>query len=118
MDDSGPQREIEALVARFFSVFDNRDGATPVLADLVDCFTDKAIIVRRSGSGVELYTVTEFAIPRIKLLTQGALLHFHEWEISSETQIFDGIAIRTFWKQSISKTRRCNIRQLFICTRI
>jgi hypothetical protein len=95
MDDSGPQREIDALVARFFSVFDNRDGATPLLADLVDCFTDKAIIVRRSGSGVELYTVTEFAIPRIKLLTQGALLHFHEWEISSETQIFDGIAIRT-----------------------
>jgi hypothetical protein len=29
------------------------------------------------------------------LLTQGALLHFHEREISSTTQIFDGIATRT-----------------------
>ena len=95
MDDSGAPSEIDALVARFFSLFDNRDGATPLLADLVDCFTDKAIIVRRSASGVDLYTITEFAIPRIKLLIQGALLHFHEWEISSETQIFDGIAIRT-----------------------
>ena len=89
------QREIDAVVANFFSAFDNRDGATPRLADLIDCFTDKAIIVRRSGSGAELYTVREFAIPRIKLLTEGTLLHFHEKEISSERQIFDGIAIRT-----------------------
>ena len=95
MDNSGAQREIDALVAKFFSAFDNRDGATPLLADLIDCFTDKAIIVRRSHTGADLYTVREFAIPRIELLTQGALLHFHEWEISSETQIFDGIAIRT-----------------------
>ena len=95
MNDSGAQKEIDALVANFFSAFDNRDGATPRLADLINCFTDKATIVRRSGSGAELYTVSEFAIPRIKLLTQGTLLHFHEREISSKTQIFNGIAIRT-----------------------
>jgi len=95
MDDSAAQREIDALVANFFSALDNRDGATPRLADLIDCFTDKATIVRRSNSGAELYTVKEFAIPRIELLTQGALLHFHEWETCSTTQIFDGIAIRT-----------------------
>lgn len=95
MDDSGAQREIDSLVANFFSAFDNRDGAIPSLADLSNCFTDKATIVRNSGSSVELYTVSEFAIPRIDLLTQGALLHFHEWEISSTTQIFDGIAVRT-----------------------
>jgi len=95
MDDSGAQREIDVLVAKFFSAFDNRDGTTPRLADLMNCFTDKATIICRSDSGVEQYTVREFAIPRIKLLTQGALLHFHEREISSKTQIFDGIAIRT-----------------------
>ena len=75
MDDSGAQEKIDALVANFFSAFDNRDGATPRLADLVNCSTDKATIVRRSDSGAELYTVTEFALPRIKLLSQGALLH-------------------------------------------
>jgi hypothetical protein len=95
MDDPGAQREIDALVARFFSAFDNRDGAVPRLADLINCFTEKATIVRRSDSGAELYTVREFAIPRIKLLTEGALLCFHESEISSKTQIFDGIATRT-----------------------
>jgi hypothetical protein len=95
MDDSGAHEKIDALVANFFSVFDNRDGATPRLAALINCFTDKATIVRRSDDGAELYTVREFALPRIKLLTQGALLHFHEREISSTTQIFDGIATRT-----------------------
>jgi len=95
MDNSDAKGKIDVLVAKFFSAFDNRDGATPLPADLIDCFTDKATIVRRSGSGAELYTAREFALPRIKLLTQGALLHFHEWEISAKTEIFDGIAIRT-----------------------
>ncbi len=95
MDNSDAQGKIDALVANFFSAFDNRDGATPRLADLMNCFTDKATIVRSSGSGADLYTVREFALPRIELLTQGALLHFHETEVSSTTQIFDGIATRT-----------------------
>ena len=94
MNDSSTQKEIDALVANFFSAFDNREGNTPRLAHLINCFTDKAIIVRRSESGAELYTFREFAIPRIKLLTEGTLVHFHERETSSETQIFDGIAIR------------------------
>lgn len=95
MDDSGAQGKIDALVANFFSAFDNRDGAIPRLVDVINCFTDKATIVRRSESGAELYTVRKFALPRIKLLTQGALLHFHESEISSTTQIFGGLATRT-----------------------
>jgi ribosomal-protein-serine acetyltransferase len=94
MEDSIVQERIDLLVARFFSVFDNRKGALP-LADVTDCFTENATIVCRSSGGAELYTVAEFANPRIELLTQGALLHFHEWEVSSTTQIFDGIAART-----------------------
>jgi hypothetical protein len=95
MDNSDAQAKIDALVANFFSAFDNRRGASPRLADLMNCFTDKATIVRSSDSGADLYTVREFALPRIELLTQGALLHFHETEVSSTTQIFDGIATRT-----------------------
>ena len=95
MEDSLARKKIDAVVVRFFSAFDNRDGATPRLADLIDCFTDKATIVRRADGRTELYTVEEFALPRIELLTRGALLDFHEREISSTTQIFDGIATRT-----------------------
>lgn len=94
MEDPSAQAKIDVLMVRFFSVFDNRNGARPGLADLTDCFTEKAIIARRFNAGTDLYTVEEFATPRIELLTQGALLDFHEWEIGSTTQIFDGIAAR------------------------
>jgi hypothetical protein len=94
MERSCVQSKIDALVAAFYSFFDNRDGATPRLADVVECFTVKATIVRRSTTGADVYTVEEFVLPRIELLTQGALLEFHEWETSSTTQTFDGIAMR------------------------
>lgn len=95
MDDSLAQGRIDTLIARFFAAFDNRNGIRPDLAKVTDCFTEKAIIVRRASTGAELYTVEEFAHPRIELLTQGTLLNFNEWEVSSTTQLFDGIAART-----------------------
>lgn len=95
MNRTDPSDEIDALVARFFAIFDNRHGAAPRLADLVDCFADKATIARHGDAGTELYTVEEFALPRIELLTRGALRDFHEWETDATTQLFDGIAART-----------------------
>ena len=95
MDETRKQETIDLLISSFFAAFDNRNGAIPRLASLMDCFTDKATIAQRSGTGVALYTVGEFATPRIELLTKGELRNFHEWEVSSATQIFDGIATRT-----------------------
>ena len=95
MDEARDLIQIDDLVARFFAIFDNRDGAVPRLDALMACFADKAVIARHSGSGAELYTVEEFARPRMALLTQGRLLHFHEWETRATTQRFDGIATRT-----------------------
>jgi hypothetical protein len=95
MEDAQVQATIDALVANFYAAFDNRKGATPRLDKLTRCFTDKATIVRRSSSGADVYTVEEFALPRIELLTGGALLDFHEWETSATTQLFAGIATRS-----------------------
>ncbi|MBS0388793.1 MAG: DUF4440 domain-containing protein [Proteobacteria bacterium] len=95
MTGARAEEMIDALIARFFSAFDNRNGARPRRAAVADCFAEKATIVRRFDSGAELYTVSEFVDPRIELLTRGALRDFHEWETSSTTQIFDGIAART-----------------------
>jgi len=83
MVDPRAHENINTLVATFFSALDNRAGTTPRLTDLTNRFTDKATIIRCFDGGAEQYTVKEFAIPRIKLLTQGALLDFYEREISS-----------------------------------
>lgn len=89
------EAHIDALITRFFSAFDNRNGARPMPAAITECFTEKATIVRRFESGAELCTVNEFADPRIALLTQGTLREFHEWEVSSTTHVYGGIAVRT-----------------------
>jgi hypothetical protein len=94
--------EIEVLIARFFSAFDNRNG-TPWLRDVTDCFTEKATIVHRTDAGTVLCSPAEFALPRIELLTGGSLLHFREWEVTSATQVFAGIAAR------ISRYRKAGV---------
>ena len=94
MEESLAREEIDKLIADFFSAFDNRNGS-PEIANILACFADKAVIVRSSGSNTDLYTVMDFALPRIELLTQGALVNFHETEIGSTTSIFGGIATRT-----------------------
>lgn len=95
MKNSRAQEEIDQLISRFFSAFDNRNGAAPELANLVDCFAEKAVIARCAELETELYTVMEFALPRMDLLTQGTLVNFHEAETSSVTNILGGIATRT-----------------------
>ena len=105
MGDSRARDQIDALIARFFSAFDNRDGARPRLESVSDCFAGKATIVRWASKGAELYTVAEFAAPRIELLTRGELRDFHEWEVSAATEVFGGIAART---SRYSKSGRLN----------
>jgi hypothetical protein len=94
MQDSRASGEIDALVARFFSAFDNR-AATPTIADVVGCFADKAVIARHDSSGTQLYTPAEFAAPRIDLLAGGSLRDFQETETESTTHVTGGIATRT-----------------------
>lgn len=94
MRDSRNVEEIDTLVARFFRAFDNRT-ATPAIADVVGCFSDKAVIARHDSSGTQLYTPQEFAAPRIELLAGGSLRDFSETETESTTQVAGGIAART-----------------------
>lgn len=95
MTASSVESAIDALIQRFFRAFDNRDGATPDQAALIDMFTEKAVIARHADGTCELYSPTEFAQPRIALLRSGELLHFHEWEESSVTKIAGDIATRS-----------------------
>lgn len=95
MEQVGDQARIDRLIAGFFAAFDNRNGQVPSLATILGFFCDKAVIGRASGSDVELYTVIEFALPRIELLTGGTLVDFHEAETSCTTNILGAMALRT-----------------------
>jgi hypothetical protein len=95
MGPPGDCRQIDALIAAFFSCFDNRNGSKPTLGALLDCFAEKAVIARSAGPDLQLYTAVEFAAPRIELLASGSLLEFHEIEDSSSTSVVGNLATRT-----------------------
>lgn len=87
--------QIDEIIARFFGVFDNRNGRIPSLDELTCLFVPGAIVVRGTGSDCEHYSVLQFAEPRLRLLTSGELVEFHEWETESSTRITGLIASRT-----------------------
>ena len=91
----GAEHAIDALVADFFSAFDNRNGNKPDLEFLLGHFTGNAVIARSSPAETQILSAMAFAVPRIDLLTNGTLVDFHEVETSSTTAIFGTVAMRT-----------------------
>ena len=87
--------DIDRLVHCFFALFDNRETGACPLDTLGQFFADGAVIVKRSAQQVEVLTVEAFAAPRRRLLSDGTLTGFHEWEVSAETFCFGGTATRT-----------------------
>jgi hypothetical protein len=91
----GAQHAIDALVADFFSAFDNRNDNKPTLTFLLGLFTESAVIARSSPGAMEILSPMDFAKPRIDLLANGTLVDFHEVETSSTTAVFGRVAVRT-----------------------
>lgn len=95
MQESRSQSPIDALIADFFAAFDNRENRIPLHDVLVGFFSDKAAITVHCDGLPEVFSPTDFVTPRIRLLTSGDLVNFHEWEESATTQIAGEIAART-----------------------
>ena len=89
------QSQIDALVAEFFSAFDNRHGRAVDLPGIRLLFLPTARIVKSTGEALELLSVDEFLQPRQILLTDGSLKDFYEVEVEAKTFIFGDIACRT-----------------------
>ncbi|HWQ10299.1 MAG TPA: hypothetical protein VN436_14360 [Holophaga sp.] len=90
-DDAG---QLEALIARFFGAFDNRNGRMGSVQEITDLFLEDAVIAKAAGSSFETWRPRQFAEPRIALLQSGELQDFHEWETSATTEIHGRMAAR------------------------
>lgn len=51
-------------------------------------------VIVKTGPGFTAYTVEEFIEPREKLLSEGRLVEFSEWETSARTEVAGDIASR------------------------
>ncbi|MER6976743.1 DUF4440 domain-containing protein [Streptomyces carpinensis] len=85
--------EIDAVTAEFFGAFDNRGGRLADVERIRRLVVPGGVIVM-TGPKFTVYTVDEFIEPRQKLLTDGRLVEFSEWETSERTEIAGDIASR------------------------
>lgn len=77
----------------FYSIFSNafREPEFEVINEI--CSTS-ANIIKKSADGAEVYDLESFINPRKRILTDGTLTEFSEWETGEETRIVGTIAQR------------------------
>lgn len=88
-----PKIEIDLVTAEFFGAFDNRGGKAADVVRIRRLVLPAGVIVK-TGPEFTVYTVDEFIEPRQRLLTEGRLVEFSEWETSERTEIAGDIASR------------------------
>jgi hypothetical protein len=85
---------IDAVVAAFYALFDNRRGLSPLLDAPKRLYLDDALIVRRDGHALDAMSLDAFLAPRRRWLADGTLVDFHERETDARTAIAGGLATR------------------------
>ncbi|MFF7636375.1 nuclear transport factor 2 family protein [Kitasatospora sp. NPDC008050] len=85
--------EIDTATAEFFGAFDNR-GGKPADVDRIRRLMLPGGVIVNTGANFTVYTVDEFIEPRRRLLSEGRLVEFSEWETSERTDIAGDIACR------------------------
>lgn len=87
--------ELDRLMGVFMAAFTNTDGRRPDLEVIREVFVPQGTIVSNVGEQPVFYDLDAFIEPRQRLLTDGTLTEFSEWEITERTEIFGSVAHRS-----------------------
>lgn len=87
------QIQIDKLTQAFFALFTNITEA-PQFDRIDELCHQQAQIIKKTVDGAEIYNLNSFIEPRKKILTDGTLTGFSEYEIKAETRITGNIAQR------------------------
>jgi len=87
--------ELDHLMRAFLGAFDNTDGRRPNVDVIREVFIPRGMIISNTGPEPVIYDLDAFIAPREKILTDGTLTDFSEWEITEQTEIFATIAHRS-----------------------
>ncbi|MFD5590960.1 DUF4440 domain-containing protein [Streptomyces griseorubiginosus] len=90
------------MTGAFVGASDTRGGTPAAAARPPRLVLPEGVIVK-TGPEFTVYTVETFIEPRLRLLTEGRLVEFSEWETSERTDIAGDIASRvgTYRKSGI-----------------
>ncbi|MET9604227.1 DUF4440 domain-containing protein [Streptomyces sp. NPDC006512] len=80
----------------FLGAFTTVGGVRPRLDAVREVFIPQGMIIKNvdAGDGPVVYDLDGFIGPREKILTDGTLTEFREWEVAERTEIFQSIAHR------------------------
>ncbi|QXV66787.1 GNAT family N-acetyltransferase [Mucilaginibacter sp. 21P] len=90
---SADQVQIDKLTQAFFALFTNTAEA-PQFDLITELCHEQAQIIKKTADGAEIYDLGSFIEPRKKILTDGTLTGFSEYEVQAETRIIGQIAQR------------------------
>ena len=90
--DETDDREIRAVVDRFFAAFVSGTEAAARADDLRAVLLPEALLVSAAGTTLASYDVESFIAPRVDLLGGGTLTDFREWVVDSRVDRFGDIA--------------------------
>ena len=90
---SADKVEIDKLVRSFFGIFTNTNGKQPDWTMIDKTCIPETLIIKKADE-TSVYTLDSFSAPRKKILTDGTLTDFEEYETSNETKIITNIAQR------------------------
>jgi hypothetical protein len=85
---------LNQLTHRFFGVFNNINGRQPDWEKMRETCIPEVIFIKKTGLEEDIYHLESFLAPRMKILADGTLKEFKEWETSAETKISGNIAQR------------------------
>lgn len=90
---SSDQIQIDKIAQAFFALFTNITEA-PQFDRVNELCHEQAQIIKKTVDGAEIYDLKSFIEPRKKILTDGTLTGFSEYEVKAETRITGNIAQR------------------------
>jgi RimJ/RimL family protein N-acetyltransferase len=88
------QAELDRLMDLFMASFTNTGGRQPDLDVIRDLFVPEGRIIANVGDQPVIMDLDAFIEPRRKMLTDGTLTEFSEWEISGRTEMCGSVAHR------------------------
>ncbi|MFJ7199856.1 MULTISPECIES: GNAT family N-acetyltransferase [unclassified Streptomyces] len=91
---SDVKAELDRLMRAFLGAFANTGGSRPNLDVIREVFVPEGMIIANVGDEPVVYDIDSFIEPREKVLTDGTMTEFSEWEVAERTEIFGSIAHR------------------------
>ncbi|MGW5929380.1 GNAT family N-acetyltransferase [Streptomyces anulatus] len=92
--DVDTKAELDQLTRAFLGAFTNTGGTRPNIGAVREVFIPQGRIISNVGDELVIHDLDAFITPRERMLTDGTLIEFSEWEVAERTEIFGSIAHR------------------------